>query len=129
MKHPSIRSGLRTLLFALCLVAGSVATHAVQPSVQPVLPGKWPKWPQGGAYNVKVAGNHAYLAVGEGGIAAFDVSDPKNPVRVGGCDTPGIAYAVAVSGNYAYVADGTNGLQVIDVSNPTNCRRPPSMRR
>jgi len=53
----------------------------------------------------------------------IDVSNPANPLRVGGCDTSGGALGVAVSGNYAYLAYHDAGLQVIDVSNPSNPRR------
>jgi hypothetical protein len=56
-------------------------------------------------------------------LQVIDVSDPANPRRVGGYDTPGYALGVAVSGNYAYVADYDAGLQVIDVSDPANPRR------
>jgi hypothetical protein len=69
---------------------------------------------------VAVQGQYAYVALGEGGLVIVDVSDPANPVRVGGVDTSGSAYGVTVSGNYAYVADGDAGLQMIDVSNPAN---------
>jgi hypothetical protein len=100
------------------LMFGTLAATAAQPRLQALLPGKWPAWPRGSAYDVKVVGNYAYVALGEYGLAVFDVSTPTNCVQVGGCDTRGSAERVAVAGNYAYVADG--GLQVIDVSNPAN---------
>ena len=62
----------------------------------------------------------AYVADGDAGLQVIDVSNPANPVRVGGYDTSGYAYGVAVSGNIAYVADDDAGLQVIDVSNPAS---------
>ena len=67
-----------------------------------------------------MVGNYAYVALGSGGLAVFDVSDPTNCVQVGGFDTSGSAVGVAVSGNYAYVADEYEGLQVVDVSNPAD---------
>ena len=44
------------------------------------------------------------------GLQVIDVSNPANPLRVGGYDTSGYAWGVAVVGNYAYVADGDAGL-------------------
>ena len=39
-----------------------------------------------------VAGNYAYVADGAG-LQVIDVSNPANPVRVGGYDTSGYALA------------------------------------
>ena len=113
----------RLAAFAVCLAAGLAATHAAPPSVQPLLQGKWATGPQSGAYDVKLVGNYAYVAIRDGGLAVIDVSDPINCIRVGGYANGDRAYGVAVSGNYAYVADYYAGVQVIDVSNPTNCVR------
>lgn len=110
-------------MLAGCLAVGLAATHAAPPSLQPLLQGKWPKWPPGSAWDVKVVGNYAYVALGAGGLAVIDVSNPTNCAQVGGYNTSGYAYGVAVSGNYAFVADFIEGLLVIDVSNPTNCVR------
>ena len=108
--------------FAGCFVAGLAATHAAQPTVQPLLQGKW-TGSSPNAYDVAVEGKYAYLADRAEGLHVIDVSNPASPVRVGGYDTSGDALGVAVAGNYAYVADGEEGLQVIDVSNPLNCVR------
>jgi len=62
-----------------------------------------------------VSGHYAYVADGEAGLQVIDVSDPANPRRVGGYDTPGRAVDVAVSGDYAYVADGNWGLQILRI--------------
>ena len=90
-------------------------------SLDPVLVGQWPGYLRGPALSVAVAGSHAYVAGGVAGLQVFNISDPANPVRVGGLDTSGYAQGVAVAGSYAYVADGDAGLQVINVSDPTNC--------
>jgi hypothetical protein len=58
----------------------------------------------------------------------FDISNPADPIRVGGYNTsdyiPGSGYNptadLAVSGKYLYVANGIAGLKVFDVSNPAN---------
>jgi len=49
-------------------------------------------------YGVAVAGNYAYVADGFAGLQVIDVSNPANPLRVGGFDTSGSARGVAVSG-------------------------------
>ena len=60
-------------VLAGCLAASLAAAHAAQPSVQALLPGKWPLWPQvGGALAVTVVGNNAYVALAGAGLGAFD---------------------------------------------------------
>ncbi|MBM3879681.1 MAG: hypothetical protein FJ387_08170 [Verrucomicrobia bacterium] len=82
------------------------------------LKGQWQGYARGWAREVAVQGQYAYVAASEGGLIIIDVSDPANPVRVGG--TSGAASRVTVSGNYAYVAAYGLGLEVINVSNPAN---------
>jgi hypothetical protein len=94
-----------------------------QPRLQPLLNGTWPGFAGGAAFDIQVVEKFAYIALGQGGLAVFDVSSPTNVVPVGGYDTTGIAWNVHVVGSYAYVADGEAGLQVLDVSNPTNITR------
>ncbi|NGX42507.1 MAG: hypothetical protein K940chlam7_00787 [Chlamydiae bacterium] len=74
----------------------------------------------GGARDVVISGNYAYVADRHMGLQIFDVSNVANPTLAGFYDTPGLAYVVVLSGNYAYVADHTGGLQIIDVNNVTN---------
>jgi hypothetical protein len=62
MKQPSIRTGLRALLFALCLAVGLVATNAASPRLQSLLQGKWPTKPPGKPWHVVVMGNYVYVA-------------------------------------------------------------------
>ena len=106
-----------TLTFGLLLTALPVvaAPLRIEPLVQP---GQWPGFTRGPACDIKVVGSRAYVAAGGGGLMTLDVSNPANPVRLGGYETGGYAQSVAVSGNLAYMADGTNGLQIIDVSDP-----------
>jgi hypothetical protein len=49
-------------------------------------------------------------------LQVIDVSNPANPVDVGGYVTSGQANGVAVAGNYAYVADGEWGLAILQLS-------------
>jgi hypothetical protein len=71
-----------------------------------------PDWSMG----VAVAGNYAYVADSYGGLAVVDVTDPRQPLLVGGVAML-FATAVAVSGTHAYVTD-TYGIQVVDVADP-----------
>lgn len=69
--------------------------------------------------DIKVVGNHAYVAEGDAGLQIIDVSDPLSPTLHGTIKLGiGAAQAVDVVGNLAYV--GSAGLQIIDVSNPVS---------
>ena len=78
----------------------------------------WNHAAQWSAFDVALAGNHAYLACQGAGLVVIDVSNPQSPYEAGYCDTPGTANGVAVVGSYAYVADGSSGLRIINVSDP-----------
>lgn len=69
---------------------------------------------------MRVSGRYAYLADGQAGLQVIDVSDPAQPVRVGGCNTGGRAMDVEIAGDRAYVADFYAGLRIVDISNPAN---------
>jgi hypothetical protein len=77
------------------------------------------EWGTGYYETVFVKGNYAYCAANGAGLDIIDISDPKNPIKVGNQDTPGLALGVHVTGNYALVAD-TERLEVINVSDPAN---------
>jgi subtilisin-like proprotein convertase family protein len=64
----------------------------------------------------------AYVADGNSGLQAIDVSDPLNPILLSLLDTTGTASEITLSANgaIAYVANGSSGLQIIDVSDPSN---------
>jgi hypothetical protein len=67
------------------------------------------------AERVVVAGHYAYVT----GFAlhVIDVSDPSEPVRVGGYEPPGGNLGISLSGEYAYLV--TSGrFHVVDVSDP-----------
>ncbi len=70
-----------------------------------------------------VAGDVLWLAIGEAGVASYDISDPARPRRIGSLDTSGHAYDVRVRAGRAYVVDGGRDLLVLDVSNPTTPRQ------
>ncbi len=82
--------------------------------------GQWPGHQRGPVQDVQTVGNRAYLALGTGGLAIYDVSDPASPRPLGGTATPGISTSIQIVGNLAYVADGPIGMRILDISNPTN---------
>ncbi|MDD3235863.1 MAG: T9SS type A sorting domain-containing protein, partial [Candidatus Cloacimonetes bacterium] len=61
-----------------------------------------------------------YLADGYSGLQIINVANPRSPILLSSCDTPGWAQSVSVVGNTAYVADRGAGLQIINVANPQN---------
>jgi hypothetical protein len=73
----------------------------------------------GGAVDVVLSGDYAFLAEHTSGLEVVDISDPEGPSYAGLYDSPGAALAVAINGDYAYVADYTSGLRVVDISDPT----------
>lgn len=114
------------LVFGILLgpLQNSLLPAPAGPHLRPLGRGEWAVVTTNSeAFDVQVLGNHAYVALGYGGMAVLDVTDPERPVRLGGCATPGFAGAISVAGNYACVAAWDQGLQVIDVSNPSNCVR------
>jgi hypothetical protein len=70
------------------------------------------------AQGVAPAESFVYVAAGDDGLLAIDVSQPLTPTLVDTLDTPYWAYAVAVSGTHAYVADGDSGLRIVDIYTP-----------
>ena len=81
--------------------------------------GSWPGGNTGHPVVVWPAGDRAYVAQQEGGLAILDITDPAHPVRLGGIQTADRAYDVCVVGDYAYVADANQGIQVVRVTDPT----------
>ena len=78
----------------------------------------------GGAQDVDVVGNYAYVAV-DGfslsgdfqGLEVIDVSDPSRPIPVGDAPTSNPATGITVAGNIAYLLAGPI-LNLFDVSDP-----------
>ena len=69
------------------------------------------------AYTMKLVNNTLYLADHRGGFHIIDLSDIKNPQRLGGYNTPGKSWGIDVFKNFVFVADDTSGLLVFDASN------------
>ena len=90
------------LALALGLLLNTLPLGADPPRLEPLVQhGKWPEHTRGTAWDVKVVGNLAYLALGSGGLMILDVSNPTSPVCLGSYDTSGTAYGVAVVGTVA----------------------------
>jgi hypothetical protein len=79
------------------------------------------------AWWLTVRGNYAYVALDASGMDIVEISDLRNPVKVGNFKKgeAGNEYffnSIALSGDYAYAAVDAHGLLVIDISNPNNPR-------
>ena len=76
--------------------------------------------------DVSILGNHAFVAGGEAGIHAVDISDPSNPVLLTTADTPEYAWSVRTAStpdaggvmDIAFVVEGTEGIRTYDITNP-----------
>ena len=73
----------------------------------------------GWAFDVFVSGEIAYIADYGDGLEIVNISDPSNPVTLGGCKPAGgEALGVFISGDLAYIAYGSGGLRIINISDP-----------
>jgi hypothetical protein len=68
--------------------------------------------------DIDIQGNIAYLAAGEQGMKALDISDINSPHVIDSCSFSSHSYmgGVSVSGGYAFLAYGGLGFQVLDLS-------------
>jgi hypothetical protein len=79
--------------------------------------GKWPAWPEytrGDARALQAVGNYLYVALGAGGVAVLDISNPANPVRTSTYEMSD-TYNLVMTGDYGYLMRGTD---VVIVRNP-----------
>lgn len=76
----------------------------------------------GDANAVVVDGNYAYVTQGEGGLAVFNVSNPKTPILVTNVsdNMDGYSTKVIKKDNFLYIAAGTGGINRVDITDPTN---------
>ena len=65
--------------------------------------------------------NRVAWGVGQGGLIAFDLSDPRNPETIGPWPSNGQGrfYKVLVEEDVAWVTNRDDGLQVLDVADPS----------
>src|SRR3990172_4687353 len=78
-------------------------------------------WPSA----VQVVGDYAYvggIVVREDGefgrLDILDITDPAQPVPVGGLDTESPVFGIHVLGQQAFLAETYSGLEIVDVSTP-----------
>lgn len=70
---------------------------------------------------LSVDGDYAYVADAGYGLYIIDISDHRNPLKIGTSSTPSLSgsHDVAVIAGYALTAGDHRGLHVYDVSDPT----------
>ncbi len=76
---------------------------------------------EGSGQGLEVAGNHAYLADGHGGLRIFDIADPTRATPIGHHETTANATDVALVGSYACLTLGSS-IRIVDVADPRNPR-------
>nr|BDT36374.1 lipoprotein [Myxococcus sp. MH1] len=81
--------------------------------------------PTGHAVDVHVAKGHAYVVSTsfrqeQGGLAVFDVSNPRSPVQTAAISLPGDNFwnSVWAKGDALYIASSASGFIVYDISRP-----------
>ncbi len=70
------------------------------------------------AHRIAKRGNRVYLSNYVSGVAVVDVSDPYNPINLGGIDWLDFVTEVHINGDILYFADGGEGLFAVDISQP-----------
>ncbi|OGR33055.1 MAG: hypothetical protein A2091_11190 [Desulfuromonadales bacterium GWD2_61_12] len=80
------------------------------------LTGSFKTW--GNPSQLRKVGNVVYLANYRNGVLALDLSDWRQPQRLGGMQLPGQAFDLEVQGTRLFVACGSSGLRVVDFKDP-----------
>ena len=75
------------------------------------------KFSLGPTYHIKVVDHIAYIPIWDGGIAIFDVYNPKYPRLISSFLTSGCTPAISVADDVVYLADTCDGLVMVSVSN------------
>uniref|UniRef100_UPI0026F33840 LVIVD repeat-containing protein n=1 Tax=Gracilinema caldarium TaxID=215591 RepID=UPI0026F33840 len=77
----------------------------------------WPSSPSGGgAYDVKLRGNYAYVARGALGLDIWDISNPYSPIKVGTFIADGFApIQITLYKKQLYALDGNGKLFVLNL--------------
>jgi hypothetical protein len=70
-------------------------------------------------YDIKIAGDLAYVSCGATGLRCFDISDPANPTEVASLDggSTGSVYDVELAGDVLYTASG-NYVRSVRIGEP-----------
>ncbi len=72
----------------------------------------------GSPLDIDIEGNYAYVAMGNGGLAIVDMSDPFSPVTTTVFDPAYNVSVITVVGEYVYVGNNGTVFAILDVSNP-----------
>jgi PKD repeat protein len=70
--------------------------------------------PIGSPQHFFVDGNRMFVGT-RGNVVILDLTDPRNPTKIGEYDTPGFAFDAVASGNTVYVADGMEALAILEM--------------
>ena len=70
---------------------------------------------EGPIADICLIGNSAYVLGGDG-VTVYDVSKPREPVRMGGISLPGDLLSLACAPPFVAVARGASGISVIDTT-------------
>jgi uncharacterized protein (TIGR03437 family) len=97
--------------------AGLKVVDVSQPA-KPILAAEC-RWPNADANDVDVTNGFAYVAE-LSGLTAVDISNPRQPTRVGFYQTSDLAESVTMAGSRAFVANGAAGLAAVDTSSPAS---------
>lgn len=74
---------------------------------------------EGLAQDIRVRGNHAYIAAGSAGLHIIDISNPQSPSLASIASVPGIASSLSLSEELARVAAQAGGVRIINTASPT----------
>jgi len=72
-------------------------------------------------WDIALGDGRAYVALGAGGIAALDISDPDTPVRLGSFKGIGSTYDLVAGSGHAFILDETeagDALRSVDFTDP-----------
>jgi hypothetical protein len=75
---------------------------------------------RGGSVAVYIKDNFLFLAVGDLGIRALDIEDPRNPTEIGSMSSEEYLMDMDISGDHAFVAAREGGMRIINISDVTS---------
>ena len=68
--------------------------------------------------DVQVRNNIAYMAAETDGLHVVDLSNPRNPTKVGHLPYRDNIGGIDLVGDYVYLAESVSGLQIVSITNP-----------
>jgi len=100
---------------------GGVKVIDVSTPLAPKLVGRYHG--HGNIQRLSIQGNHLYTANTEGGMQAFDIRNPLNPIWQTGVDFDTPIVDVWTDKTTAYLAAGTQDILRVDISDPFHIKR------